>query len=186
MLNREKFAKQIMDIALEHATVVVTKDGSSICCCGEIMCQQCMFYRSDFRCGGAFGKWLDSEHVELEIDWSKVPVDTPVLVRNNENGPFEKRYLNRAELYSNLFITYPNGKTSWSSNLLSENWKFCELAREEDKQKYAKRGNLDDQTRKYRHTVTRAVADDNQRNTQSDEQLGQERQSILPGRYENR
>ena len=144
MLNREKFAKEIMDIALEHATVAVTKDGSSICRCDEIMCHQCMFCRSDFRYGGAFRKWLDSEHVELEIDWSKVPVDTPVLVRNDENGPFEKRYLNRAKLYSNLFVTYPNGTTSWSNEWRLEKWKFCELAREEDKQKYAKRGKIDD------------------------------------------
>ena len=47
-------------------------------------------------------------------------------------------------------------------------------------------GNLDDQTRKYRHTVTGAVAGNNQRDTQSYEQLGQKRQSVLAGAYENR
>lgn len=31
-------------------------------------------------CRTAFKDWLDSEYKETEIDWDKVPVDTPVFV----------------------------------------------------------------------------------------------------------
>ena len=36
--------------------------------------------------------WLLEKYEEPEIDWSKVKVDTPILVRNYENEEWEKRF----------------------------------------------------------------------------------------------
>lgn len=37
-------------------------------------------------------EWLNSEYVEPEVDWSKVPIDTPILVRVSEDEEWDKRY----------------------------------------------------------------------------------------------
>lgn len=81
----------------------------------------------------------DKEH-PVEIDWSKVPEDTPVYVRQNKADKFmfcyfKKYYPN----YEKPFQCYPDGQTSWSSHGLNGTyWVHCELAREEDVKKYAK------------------------------------------------
>lgn len=143
MLNREKFAKEIMDIAMKHSIVAVTEEGRLVKCGKDIGCDRCIlsvFHNAEAKCDVAFGKWLNSEYTDFGIDWNRVPIDTPVFARNDEKDQFERRYFRGTESHNHLFITYPDGKTSWSGELLSEKWKFCELAREEDKQKYAKRG----------------------------------------------
>ena len=52
MLNREKFAKEIMDLALEHTTLAITADGK-ICGCRDISCFDCIFYKT-VNCRTAF------------------------------------------------------------------------------------------------------------------------------------
>ena len=54
MLNREKFAKEIMDLALEHTTLAIIADGK-ICGCKDISCSDCKFYKS-VNCRTAFNK----------------------------------------------------------------------------------------------------------------------------------
>ena len=141
MLNREKFAKEIMDIALKHSTVSLTTDGKLIQC-GEIPCGYCMFYKRAPKCADAFEKWLNFEYKQPEIDWNKVPVDTPVFVWNDCSSKREKRYfkLIEPELKILSYETFTGGRTSWSNDgNATEVWRHCELAREEDKQKYAKK-----------------------------------------------
>lgn len=141
MLNREKFAKEIMDLALEHTTLAITADGK-ICGCRDISCFDCKFYKPvNFNCRTAFKDWLDSEYKEPGIDWENVPVDTPVLVRNNGNENPKRRHFKRVNPNAKLFNyeTFPDGKTSWTNERHTpEDWVCCELAREEDKRKYAK------------------------------------------------
>ena len=61
------------------------------------------------------------------VDWSKVEVDTPILV-GNDNKTWFKRYFARYE--DGKVYAWLNGKTSWSS--ISEfsfgNWKYAKLA----------------------------------------------------------
>ena len=42
-----------------------------------------------------YGKYAEPE--EPEVDWSKVEVDTPILVRNTDNEEWNKRYFARYE-----------------------------------------------------------------------------------------
>lgn len=61
------------------------------------------------------------------VDWSKVPVDTPVLVRDFENQDWKKRYF--AFFDDELIYTWDGGATSWSAkNKDAIPWKYAKLA----------------------------------------------------------
>lgn len=61
------------------------------------------------------------------VDWSKVPVDTPVLV-SNDNKEWIKRYFARYE-DGNVYC-WLNGKTSWTAicELSIGHWDYAKLA----------------------------------------------------------
>lgn len=59
------------------------------------------------------------------VDWSKVAVDTPILVRNN-GCVWTKRYF--AEYKNGKVRTYFNGATSWSSDGRMGSWDYAKLA----------------------------------------------------------
>lgn len=76
---------------------------------------------------------------EKEIDWAKVPVDTPVLVRDSEKTIWEKRY----------FAFYASGDrmyrfAAWYDGNKSTNdvdcrfWRYCKLTSEVDPTPYYK------------------------------------------------
>nr|DAP39655.1 MAG TPA: hypothetical protein [Caudoviricetes sp.] len=61
------------------------------------------------------------------IDWSKVKVDTPVLVRDFENQDWKKRYF--AFFDDELIYAWDGGATSWSvKNKDAIPWKYAKLA----------------------------------------------------------
>lgn len=61
------------------------------------------------------------------VDWSKVKVDTPVLVRDFENQDWEKRYF--AFFDDELIYAWDGGATSWSvKNKDAIPWKYAKLA----------------------------------------------------------
>lgn len=67
MKNREKFAKEILDIACNGRSIAVTKD-NKVVCCRDMNCEQCLFHKKDF-CGGYCDdteriRWSESEYVE--------------------------------------------------------------------------------------------------------------------------
>lgn len=144
MLNREKFAKEIMDIAMKHSIVAVTEEGRPVKCGKDIGCDRCIlsvFHNAEAKCDVAFGKWLNSEYKEPGIDWENVPVDTPVLVRNNTADLFHRRYFCGYFKGKDPYVTFDAGMTSWTAygdGQSTSRWKYCELVREEDKLKYAK------------------------------------------------
>lgn len=81
MTNREKFAEQILDIACSNAVIAVDKTTLEPIACGKLECKDCLFNVSDaMSCGDKRIKWANSEYVEPPVDWSKVAVDTPILV----------------------------------------------------------------------------------------------------------
>ena len=63
---------------------------------------------------------------EPEIDWSKVAVDTPILVRDHENETWYKRHFAKYE--DGKVYTWHNGSTSWSSKGDTIDWKYAKLA----------------------------------------------------------
>lgn len=84
MTNREKFAEKILDIACSGSKIAVNKATSEPIACYELECKDCLFKTHSYvYCGDITKKWANSEYVEPPIDWSKVAVDTPILVRDN-------------------------------------------------------------------------------------------------------
>lgn len=62
-----------------------------------------------------------------KVDWSKIPRDTKVYVRQNQEDEWELRYFTYYE--NNKFYTYSNGRTFWSDSFVDlEKWNYCELA----------------------------------------------------------
>ena len=62
MKNREKFAKEILDIACNGGVIAVTKDNKVIRC-NNINCSQCLFYKTD-----GYGYYCDKEEL---MKWSE-------------------------------------------------------------------------------------------------------------------
>ena len=108
MLNKEKYAKEIMDIALEHSSVAIVN--SKPYCCEKIdSCQYCELNHGD--CDKKFQDWANSEYKEHEIDWNKVPVDTCILVTDSCGNTIKRHF---AKYNNKIIYAYPDGTTSWS------------------------------------------------------------------------
>ena len=70
--------------------------------------------------------WLLEDYEE--VDWSKVAVDTPILVRNSDNEEWHKRYF---ACYENGTIyAWVSGRTSWAAIDNDDvcAWKYAKLA----------------------------------------------------------
>lgn len=72
-------------------------------------------------------EWGNKEYKEPKIDWVKVAIDTPVLVRDSDGSDWHKRYF--AKYQDGKIFTYNYGCTSWSANGTT-NWKQGKLADE--------------------------------------------------------
>ena len=64
---------------------------------------------------------------EHEIDWSQVKADTPILVRNNGDRAWYRRYFAKYE--NGEVCTWTNGTTSWTGTCTTA-WDFAKLAEE--------------------------------------------------------
>jgi hypothetical protein len=115
MTNREKYAEQILDIAVTGSSIAVDEKGNFYKC-SELECKNCIFSRDeqdDCCCGEKIKKWSEQEYVEPPVDWSKVPVDTKILVRNSEDEEWKKRHF--AKFEDGKIFAWTSGVTSFSS-----------------------------------------------------------------------
>ena len=112
MLNKEKYAKEILDIVCQDGVNPAVIDNIPVKCL-DTECHRCQFY--DTYCVGAFVKWANSEYKEREIDWSKVPVDTPIYVWDNNDNRTYKRHFAGYNKVNNMIIAFDDKGTSWSS-----------------------------------------------------------------------
>ena len=138
MKNKEKFAKEIIEIAVAGNSVAM-RNGVLQGCRG-LCCSQCDFV-SGGMCREKSKEWAESEYIEprYETDWSKVPVDTPVIIKGFKSN---RRYFSRILPDGGISI-FSNGRTSWSALETAPEASYSKsdvvLAREEDKLKYRKR-----------------------------------------------
>ncbi|MBR4983960.1 MAG: hypothetical protein IKY94_15545 [Lachnospiraceae bacterium] len=94
-------------------------------------------------CEAKTEKWLDAPYEEpkVEIDWEKVPVDTPVYVSDFNIHPdknsiyryFYSYFKNNEE----PFEVWDEGKASFTTSK-TISYKYCSLVRKEDIEKYKK------------------------------------------------
>ena len=85
--------------------------------CNGIDCQRCAMLQM---------LWLLEEYKEPEVDWSKVEVDTPILVRDYESQEWEARHFAKYE--DGVIYSWDGGSTSWTSKGNVTEWKYAKLA----------------------------------------------------------
>lgn len=145
MKNREKYREEIMEAVKED-----NDESGKMCCflkdnviprfiseedmemstCGGVDCHTC---------SKMFAFWLEEEYIEPpkpEVDWSKVPVDTLVRVRNSKNEEWCLRYFKCiSELIPDrIFVTWNGGTTSKTAcgPIKVSHWIYCELVEVEN------------------------------------------------------
>jgi hypothetical protein len=128
MTNREKFAEQILDIACGGSKIAVDKATLEPTSCYKLACGDCLFSFSDADCIGARKKWANSEYVGPPVDWSKVAVDTPILVTYSGIHQWMKRHFAKYE--NGRVYAWNYGTTSWSGQMCT----VCELAKLPEKE----------------------------------------------------
>lgn len=134
MKNREKYKNELMDViktdgrmcgfVIKHEVFkMFGKDMESFC--RETECPSCTT---------ALQLWLDEEYEEPEVDWSKVPVDTLVRVRDFEIEEWTLRYFKgiEEEVPGSRFTAWYGGSTSKTAKGEYAYWKYCELVEDED------------------------------------------------------
>lgn len=115
MTNREKYAEQILDIAVSGHSFAINRNGE-FSSCGKVPCNECIFRKNkvtDSSCREKLKEWSEQEYVEPPVDWSKVPVDTKVFVRDCDSAPWKPRYF--AKFEDGKIFAWASGVTSFSS-----------------------------------------------------------------------
>ena len=143
MTNYEKYKDKIDKIWESGDIACFTKNGE-IKPCYEITCPECEF-NGEEGCSLNSKKWLVSEYKDPaeNVDWSKVPVDTPVLVKHHENDSWTKAYFAKVNSYKGV-CAFRNGTTSWTNEEETfggekgcwlDVWEYVKLANPDDLKK---------------------------------------------------
>ena len=123
MKNYEKYAEEIKEY-----------EGSNFCKdfiaphvlnsfdCAGVSCRTCRMLQMI---------WLMEDYKEPEVNWSKVEVDTPILVRDTEYDEWEKKHFAAYDGGIGIIYTWNNGNTSSTSEGNMMAWKYAKLAESE-------------------------------------------------------
>ena len=132
MKNKKKFEKELYDLLCAGGILAVDQNDNPVSCYA-ISCDHCKIHSGLYPCSCTREKWLESEYVEPEVDWSNVPIDTKVLVKNFDNDKWTPRYF--AGVNKNGERTaWPSGKTSFTvPNDTRSVWRDMKLYKEDKK-----------------------------------------------------
>lgn len=122
MINYEKY-KEDME-KLGDKKVAFDKFKNKIVRCVGLACDNCAFYVGYDDCKLGAMKWAAEEYEEPEVDWSKVPVDTEVLVSTNKKY-WISRYF--AGIINGKTYAFSNSGTSKMTNKVAY-WEYMKLA----------------------------------------------------------
>ena len=89
--------------------------------CSNTNCDQCKMLQM---------LWLMEDYEEPEVDWSKVEVDTPILVQHFEKERWIRRYF--AKFEDGVVYAWDDGQTSWTAHNTMTSWKYAKLAENEE------------------------------------------------------
>ena len=124
MKNYEKYADEIREyngsgFCKNFIKPYILKTDS----CGDMDCYKCRMLQMI---------WLLEDYEEPKeepkIDWSKIKVDTPVLVKDKENEEWKKRHFAKYE-HGRVYV-WNNGSTSWSACRMYD-YKYAKLPEDE-------------------------------------------------------
>ena len=135
MLNIEKYKEELIKMGVININMLAI-EGNKPAICNDnykikgITCIFCGF-KPD-RCADDATSWLFSEYKEPKVDWSQVKVGTPILVRDDEDSDWNKRYF--AGFKNRRVYAWMNGATSWlaDSECSVNSWKYAKLAESDE------------------------------------------------------
>ena len=124
MKNYEKYAEEIREYKGENfcddfvAQYILKSNKCNLDHCG--MCNMLQMI------------WLMEDYEEPEVDWSKVEVDTPIVVRQNEDGEWIRRHF--AKYKNGIVYTWKDSRTSWTVSFDEDvtGWNYAKLAEGEE------------------------------------------------------
>lgn len=103
----------------------------------EIRISSCGKYMGVTAISKFFYKLKNNEYIDIAkelgiVDWSKVAVDTPILVKANCLSSWARRYF--AYFKDGVVFAWTGGATSWSCDNTNDvsSWDYVELAKEHD------------------------------------------------------
>lgn len=112
MLNIEYYKDKLVELGvINFDKLAVIEEQPRICNTG-ILCDECLLNNKNEFCSNEALNWLFSEYEEPEVDWSKVEVDTPILVTDYVRSKWVKRYF--AKFEDGKVYAWQDGATSWS------------------------------------------------------------------------
>lgn len=114
----DKDGKYSQKTALICKLAYMVENGTG--CCEGIRCHDCKYVRNLAAC-------MEALNAEIKTDWSKVPVDTPILVKDNEKDEWTKAHF--AKFEDGYVYSFLLGYTSWTSGSMV-NWQYAKLAEE--------------------------------------------------------
>ena len=127
MKNYEKYADEIkrysdLQVLCDKIKIPFILEPTGKSCARDIDCDTCQMLTM---------LWLLEDYEEPkepEIDWSKVEVDTPILVRQGKNGRWLERHFAKYE--NGDVYAWVDGQTSWTGADKIK-WKYAKLAEDE-------------------------------------------------------
>lgn len=124
MKNYEKYADEIREYKGDNFCKdfvmpnILESDNCGCLACGACYMLQTIWLLEDYE-----------EPEEPKVDWSKVEVDTPILVRDGEDEEWNKQHF--AECDGKVVCAWRGGKTSWTEDCVM-GWKYAKLAESEE------------------------------------------------------
>lgn len=138
MTNKEKYYDKIMDYVMAGTDTAVDKDTGKLMSCAKMACSQCKFDNEGMVCTEERLEWLNEEYIEPEpeTDWSKVEVDTPILVKNIESQAWIVKYFAKNE--DGKVWCWSDGRTSYTTKSVCD-WEFAKIPTPEELEQYRKK-----------------------------------------------
>ena len=126
MKNYEKYADEIREykgpnFCKDFVKPNILKSDS----CDGLACGACYMLQTI---------WLLEDYKEPEVDWSKVEVDTPILVRNSEYATTSWLRRHFAKYENGRVYVWTLERTSWTApdDRCVMEWKYAKLAESEE------------------------------------------------------
>lgn len=133
MTNYEKHKETIDNMWEQGFGIGLKGETNEISPCHELECDECGLssrYCGASDCGTSMAKWLVAEYKEPTVDWAKVPIDKPILVKSKGDRRWYKRYFAGVSEEGEI-MTWSGGKTSWSVFDANDKvgWEYAKLAK---------------------------------------------------------
>lgn len=106
MTNKEKYSKEIVEIACDGNRIAIIRQTGEFRSCHETSCRECLFHSDTERCKEKAREWAESEYIEKPVISKK---DKDFLEYLKE----EFKYIVRHK--DGTLFAYKDGLTNWFS-----------------------------------------------------------------------